>query len=150
MGTNKKTFTKEQIAKMCEMYKNGMPAHEVAAQVHAHSKRVANALREAGVMRPVPNRYVEDWDAQGINMVIRMRREGEPIQKIAAAMGRSTYAIYWVLDRYGVKEEIHVGEKTPPRTIVNAASKELLTTTHDEPLRPGAMDYKKIPSKGFA
>lgn len=107
------------------------------------------------------------WGPEQTCIAIRMRSDGHTLEEIAKVTGFCVNTVKTYLPPGVDRKEgpivrrvkslsldrarpvPSVLAKTPPRTIMNSSMREPAPRDTWQPTRPGAMDYRNIPSKGF-
>ena len=141
----------------------GMPRKQIASTMCWSYKTIKERIRARA--RPTQTPPTRDWwtDAH-TQRAVAMRKAGLMCKDVALAMGFSVETVFrhtapYKLPRVSAKRAAKTRKSevsaaavitlTPPRTITNATTRERLTGGTWIPARPGAMDYARVPSRGF-
>ena len=95
-------------------------------------------------------RYPRPWTNKDTLRLLELLGQKKSHEQIAAELGRHPSTIAKRVRPYKYRSKAVTEGAVPPRTIVNAAMREPLSGGNWMPVRPGAMDYAQIPSKGIA
>ena len=94
--------------------------------------------------------YPRPWTNKDTLRMVELLGQKKTHEEIAAELGRHPSTIAKRVRAYRYRPKDAAEGTVPPRTIVNAAIREPLSGGNWNPVRPGAMDYAQIPSKGIA
>lgn len=90
------------------------------------------------------------WTNNDTLRLLELLGQKKTHEQIAEELGRHPSTIAKRVRPYKYRSKAVTEGAVPPRTIVNAAMREPLSGGNWTPVRPGAMDYAQIPSKGIA
>lgn len=81
-------WTKEEIERVCQLFRNGMRVDEIAGTVHRTKNAIRIKLLEAGEIARFLSRRGEPWTDEETERLGRFHSQGYPVSGCARLLGR--------------------------------------------------------------